>query len=238
MRPFRCTPDQPPRRQLPRWLASLIPAAILALSPGCSSLPLASDDAILGPSYKPTNIHAPSPKLPAEVRRVAILPLASELTSVDAQQGRSALEPILWEEFGKAKRFELTRVTPEQLRQWTGSPEIHTGNALPHDFFDRLRKELACDAVLFSSLTQYKAYPPMSIGLNLRLVGVPDPKVLWSADEVFDAGNPAVVNGARRYQAAQPGGTSNTADSTSIMNSPRRFSRYAIETLTTTLPSR
>jgi hypothetical protein len=79
---------------------------------------------------------------------------------------------------------------------------------------------------------------PLAVGLQFKLVDARLLHLLWVADEVIDAAEPSVVNGARRYQQAQEQRSLALADSRSILNSPRGFSHYAARTLFATLPER
>ena len=209
---------------------------VLALVVGCKT-PQVSD-IVVGPSYSPKNVHRLNERLAKEVRRVAVLPLTCDNMQSEAESGWEMLEPVLREELGKTGKFELIPVPPEKVRQWTGHRTWTAEERLPADFFKLLRDEQGCDAVLFCRVTQFHAYPPLAVGLNLKLVQAETPKLLWAVDEVIDAAEPCVVNGARRYQQAQEQLPASLADSRSILNSPRGFGRYAASAMFATLPER
>lgn len=211
-------------------------AAGALLLTGCHTLRLS--DPVVGSNYRPANVHRYSDRLASHVRRVAVLPLTCEAGGSQVAAGRDLLEVVLYQELGKTKRFELITVAPEQLRHWTGRTTWTAEERLPAEFLKLLRDELACEAVLFSRVTQFQAYPPLVVGLSLKLVETEQPKFLWAVDEVVDAADPSVVNGARRYQQQQERLPAALADSRSILNSPRRFGHYAASTLVATLPER
>lgn len=192
-------------------------------------------DMVIGPSYQPSNIYMAGPVLPESIRRVAVLPLAAAAGDSASEFGRQTLEPVLQLELGKARLFERVPVTSEQLRQWTGRGEWSAQEALPLDLLQRIRTATGCDAVLFCQLTQYRPYKPLAIGWNMKLVEVRQPRIWWSVDEVFDAGHPAVVNGARRYYQSQARQTGPLADSYAILDSPRLFAQYTLAELLQTL---
>lgn len=195
-------------------------------------------DVVTGAAYTPSNVHRDAPKLPINLRRVAVLPLATSLDSSHETAARECLEPILLEELAKTGRFEIVKVSPEKLQQRTGQPRWLAEAKLPAGFLQSIQDTYACDAVLFSQVTVFRAYPPLAIGWRLKLVGMPGTLTHWAVDEVFDAGQPAVVNGARLYQKGQqqPGGPFD--DSRAILQSPRRFGHYTAATLVGTLPQR
>jgi hypothetical protein len=203
---------------------------------GCTGVPLS--DQVIGPGYVPSNIYSRQPVLAKDLRRVAVLPLASATGSSELAAGTEALEPLLWTELAAVKRFEIHSVRPAELQAWTGRPTWAGTERLPPDLVDRLKAELGCDAVLFCQLTAYRAYPPLSVGWNLKLVdGGPAP-ILWSADEIFDAGAPSVANAARRYYQEHARSGAPGCDSQGILISARRFGQYTLNALLLTLPRR
>ncbi len=212
------------------WVAGLL------LVVGCESRRLS--EAVYGPSFSPKNVHRSSDQLAGELRRVAVLPVTCDLAQGDAEAGRELLQTILAEELGKTRKCELINVSPDKLRQYTGRKSWTGEEQLPANFFKTLRDELGCDAVLFCRVTQFQAYPPLAVGLSLKLVEAETAKLLWAVDEVFDAGEPTVVNAARRYQQAREPLPAALADSRVILISPRGFSRYAASSLLATLPER
>jgi hypothetical protein len=185
------------------------------------------------------NTYQATPVLPAELRRVAVLPAAWEGSKSDLASGGETLEPLLRAELAKTRRFELVGVAPQDLRGLTGRLSWTGEETLPLDFFDSLRRVYGCDAVLFFQLTLYQAYAPLSVGWRMKLVDARTHQILWAVDEVFDAEQPAVLNQARQFQAA--GAWSLLRDSDSdwqTENSPRVFGRYALAKSLSTLPNR
>ena len=71
-----------------------------------------------GPTYHPSNVYRSSSWLPVEVRRVAVLPLTTTITSAPfLEAGVDTLEPLVYAELEKAKRFEVIPVTPKQMKE-------------------------------------------------------------------------------------------------------------------------
>ncbi len=209
-------------------------AGCLSLLTACSTVRVS--DMVIGPSYQPSNVYRVN-ALPANLRRVAVLPLTAN-PGDDLAAGREILEPILHEELAKTKKFELVLITPQALRQRTGQASWRADEKLPADFFSTLTNAYGCDAVLFCHLTVFRAYPPLAVGWRFKLVECRDAQTIWAADDVFDAGQPAVVNGARRYEQDQQQNTTPQLDSRRILNAPRRFGHYAASTLLATMPDR
>lgn len=211
-------------------------ASVVALLTGCASGPRqgTARDPV------PANVFRLEDRLPRSLKRVALLPLAVHAPEAHRGRIREGLQPVLAAELGKAGRFEVVSVEAGRLRQWTGQGEWRSTDQLPLDFFERLREETGCDGVLFGEVTEYRAYPPVAVGWRWQLVDTDGPTVWWAVDEVFDAGEPAVAAGARRYQGARATGSrSGTGtDGGDILNSPTRFGRYAASLLVATCPGR
>lgn len=209
---------------------------LLAIGAGCKTVNWT--DPITGPGYHPENIYQSFEQLPVSVRRVAMLPTTCDATPSELESGRKVLEAIITEELGKTKKFEIVTVSPENLRFWTGRSSWRAEEVLPADLLKMLKQQLQCDAVMFSRLTQYRAYPPLSVGFSFKLVDLENAQFLWAVDEIYDASEPSVVNGARRYQLTREQLPSALSDSRSILNSPSGFGRYAANSVFQTLPQR
>lgn len=231
---MKATPATPKNFRPGFTLVALL-AALLGTA-GCQTGPL--NDPILGSGYQPGNVYTSFDQLPVSLRRVAVLPLTCDPKTTELEYGRQVLDAVLSEELGKTKKFELIKVSPEQLRIWTGRPAWRAEEKLPADLLKALKEELDCDAVLFSRLTQYRAYPPLTVGFSLKLAEVATTEFVWVVDEIFDASEPSVVNSARRYQLTREQLPSGLSDSRSILNSPSGFGRYAANSVFQTLPAR
>lgn len=213
------------------------PLALLLISllTGCATWcgPVAS---LTGPP--PANAYRAAAKLPAELRRVAVLPVTVEGGDLATQDGRDALEPVLRAELRKRGVFELIFVSPEQLRSLTGRATWTAEESLPADLLATLRERLDCDGVLFSRLTQFRAYPPLTVGWGLKLVDCRQRQIVWAADEVSDAGQPAVAAAARRFASRELASSPPLHEPGSILISPRQFGQFAAANVLETLPGR
>lgn len=219
-------------------LAGLLLAAVLL--GGCQTSSWSWQDLTrpVMASHTPANVYLAG-GLPSDLRRVVLLPLTLPANSSEAEDTRAAMEQALQQEILKANRFELIIVTPAQLRLWTGRAQWSAEDKLPRDFFAQVREQAGCDAVLFARVTRFRAYPPLTVGLSLKLVhGEAPNRILWAVDEVFDAGQPEVVNSAIAFARRNATGSEHLSDGWSVLHSPRRFSQYAANAVMATLPAR
>jgi hypothetical protein len=211
---------------------------LLCLASGCSTdSPFADISLKKKRVYTPNNFSTSCAPLPHELRRVAVLPISSG-TEEEAIRGRELLQPVLQTELSRTKRFELVWVSPDQLRTWTGRPYWSAFEPLPPKLAASLREHLGCDGVLFAELTRFKAYPPLAVGWNFKLVDLRSTEVIWAADEVFDANDFEVANAACAYQSKHSALPSRLADSRTILMSPTGFGQYSVEALVMHLPAR
>jgi hypothetical protein len=218
---------------------------------------LTRDTIVLGQDSKSQNVFAASPILPQDLKRVVVLPLARDESHVDLSSGCETLDPVLQAELVKTKRFEVVAASPEMLRTLTGRLAWTGAEILPADFFDSLQRAYDCDAVLFCQLTTFRAYASLAVGWRLKLVDARTQKIIWAADEIFDAGDPAVAKGAEQFQKQQQNIHGETRsllktllnyadrqppsaleDQWAILNSPRYFGQYSAVKLLQTLPTR
>jgi hypothetical protein len=221
---------------------------------GCS---LMNGTVVSGQDVKSQNVFISSPVLPKDLKRVLVLPLAFKEPRADLGSGCEMLDPILQTELIKTKKFEVIPASPEMLRNLTGRLSWTGAEILPADFFDSLQRVYGCDAVLFCQLTTFRAYAPLAVGWRMKLVDVRTQKIIWAADEVFDAIEPAVAKDAEQFEKQQQNVQGETKsflktllkyadrepssvldDQWAILNSPRYFGRYSAVKVLQTLPER
>jgi len=214
----------------------MVPAVLALWLTGCETAGL--QPIALTSSYQPSNVYLSQATLPANVRRIAVLPMACNSQQADMIDGCDALDPILAAQLVATKKFEVVRVSPEELERETGQAYWTGGEALPADFFTELEKNVNCDAVLFCELTEFRPYPPLAVGWRLKLVDAKSHDIIWAGDEQFDAGEPAVIAGAVRYERQDQSELDGEPTGWLTLNSPRDFGQYTIAQLLSTLPAR
>jgi hypothetical protein len=223
-----------------RWFCVLRGAGFLltagVMVSGCAiqSYQVAS----LGEAYRPGNVFRAADSLPQGIKRMVVLPMTCDESRSDLSAGRDTLDAVLRSELVKTKKFEIVVVTPETLRAHTGRASWSSEDVLPADFLQWLGEAYGCDAVLFSDLTAFRAYPPLAVGWRLQLVNVQTHEALWASDEVFDAGLPGVMAGALKYQGREMQLLGHKPNEFVMLNSPRCFGQYAAAELLATMPIR
>lgn len=210
--------------------------ALAVVLAGCASRgPTLTDEVRLGPVYKPTNF-AGVPALPAELRRVMILPVYTN--GVAPEETAVALEGIIMASVLRAQRFEAVALNRADCLALFGRREFSTGDALPNGMLERLGELYGVGAVLFVDLTSYQPYQPQVLGLRARLAMVPTGEVLWSFDEVLSAADAAVRNSARRRYFEREHGMRPFDLSLAGLQSPSWFAAFVADEMFVTLPPR
>lgn len=181
-----------------------------------------------GASFAPKNFHQTTAWMPRELRRVAVLPMTAVSAEVIGDASRDQLEQLLTAELTRTELFEVVRVTPDQLRRWTGRTRWGVAEVLPPGLFQRIQDQLGCDGVIFAHVTAYRPYPPLAMGWKLHLVATREPQIWWTCDVLYDAGNQAVAQSAVRYEREHQANRLPAADPATILRSPGRFGQYTL----------
>ena len=148
------------------------PHLLLAVAAAVICLPfsacMTSRHASAPPPPPPQNYFAPATE-GAPMRRVALLPLWSEklpgeyLRDVDAAFSA---------ELTKKAVFEVVPVTRSQMESICGERQLSSVEALPEEALARLRARFAVEGVMFTDLTSFSPYRPLSMGIRAKLIDV------------------------------------------------------------------
>lgn len=216
-------------------IVSLLALLLCGLLAGCAiGTPR---DLVRVKQYQPQNVFVDGATMPKNIRRVVVLPLVCDEKDINLDEGRSQLEPVMMSELIKTKKFEVVSSDSAFLKDRTSRAEWASDESLPPELFSLLRENSGCDAVLFARLTVFRPYPPLAVGWRVRLVDAQTRRTIWAADEVFDGGEVAVENGARKHQLIEERNGS-APNEWFVQNSPSQFGQYTAACLLATLPPR
>jgi hypothetical protein len=200
----------------------------------CSELPH-RDAAKAGPFFTPSNVTVSSP-LPATMRRVAVLPASGNRQITEESLER--ISEAVRTELNRTGRFEVVPVSRLDLRRLVGALTIESTQPLPPELLEKIKSMFGADGVLLTDVTSFSAYPPLELGLRMKLADLSDGKIIWASDNIFSAADPAVANSARRHVLKLgtdrgPGDLSHT-----VLQNPSRFAAYAAAATFEMLPPR
>jgi hypothetical protein len=180
-------------------------------------------------------VNAPSPPSPPgniyaahlrgeTLRRVALLPV---FCTEYPEQSLREIDATFQNELTKRALFEVVPVSRPEMESLFGERQFASTASLPANSLTQLRARHGVDGVFFTDLTHFSPYRPVSMGVRAKLVAASTGQIRWAFDNVFDSGNTAIAEAAKRYQVAcsnqhQP----LTNDGGSILLSPSRFAKF------------
>ncbi len=178
------------------------------------------------------------PRLPKNLRRVVLLPIAGGEAAPTEAAG--ALDAVFATALVRQARFEVVPLSREECQRRFGTDSLVSTAALPDGMLAELGRDYAAQGVLFVDLTAYHAMRPIALGIRAKLALVAETRLVWSCDEIFSGGNPAIVAGLRRYYASAGGDRSENPINLpeSALLSPSRFGAYVADMTFQTLPAR
>lgn len=203
--------------------------ALVALT-GCAQFRLSEEI----PPYAPANFRGDA-RLPGDVQRVAILPTHGGEAIDD--ESAAAMDAVFLKALQRQVRFEVVVVTREECRRVFGADSFGSTEALPHGFLEKIAEKYAADAVLFTDLTVYQAYRPISLGFRSKLATVRDTRLIWAYDEILSASQPSMLVSVREYYR-QGDRTAPVDPVPAALQSPARFGAVAADLMFRTLPPR
>jgi hypothetical protein len=184
--------------------------------------------------YIPSNLY-PTERLPTYFNRVAVMPCFHIDPSSDVLNFG---DEVFFKELSKVGIFEPISVSRKFCSDSFGREQISSSDALPDNFLKRLSEQFGANGVLFIELHSYKPYRPLSIGVRAKLVDLKSGEFVWAIDETIDTGDASVMVSANLYQRGKYVQALSQKTSSSILHSPRLFTKFVAHTLFTTLPNR
>ena len=202
-----------------RRLVALVAAGFSMLLSGCLTL----RHALAPPPPPPQNYTAP-PSEGKPMRRIALLPLWSEKLPGDYLR---ELDAAFSAELTKMALFEVVPVSRGQMEAAFGERQLASIDALPAKTLSSLRTQFAVDGVVFTDLTHFSPYRPLSMAVRAKLVDVTSGEIRWAFDNVYDTGHAAVAESAKKFQRGYANQQQPLrSDGGTILLSPSRFAKY------------
>jgi hypothetical protein len=186
------------------------------------------------PAYVPTNFKGDA-RLPGDIHRVAMLPAHGG--NIADPESAAALDPVLLAALQRQVRFEVVTISREDCRRLFGSGSVGSTDALPPGLLEKIATTYAVDAVLFTDITVYQPYRPLTVGLRAKLATARDVRLVWAFDEVFSGGQAAMLTSVQDYYAGVDKSAAMDVSS-AVFQSPTRFGAVAADLMFRTLPPR
>jgi hypothetical protein len=101
----------------------------------------------------------------------------------------------------KEQLFGLSAVRRDD-KEWQALQEnLNSAEALRQ--LAAIREMLRCNALLTGTVTQYRPYPHMVIGLRLQLLDLTDGQLVWGLEQVWDTADRSVQKRIKAYAKGQ-----------------------------------
>lgn len=134
------------------------------------------------------------------VGRVAIVELENDSSY---PQISTDVTGSLFRALQKRQVFGLTKVGRDDP-SWR-SLQLDGSTTYSLDQISSIRAKLKCDGVLVGTVTEFKPYPHMVIGLRLKLLDMRDGQLLWALEQVWDSADKTVEKRTKDYFKAEKG---------------------------------
>ena len=99
-----------------------------------------------------------------------------------------------------------------------------------------VRAAAKADAVLVGAITQYQAYPHMTVGIRVKLIDLRDGQLLWAVQQVWDSSDKAVQESMRYFFRTRRGTGYEPLGWRLGIVSPRHFRKFVAFEIARTLP--
>ena len=129
-----------------------------------------------------------------DIGRVAIIELDNNSSYPQVSNDVTA---ALFQALQKKQVFGL-KVVHQNDPSWR-SLQLDRNSAYTLDELLAIRDTLRCDGVLLGTLTEFRPYPHMAVGLRLKLLDLRDGELLWALEQVWDSADKTTEKRIQNY---------------------------------------
>jgi len=128
------------------------------------------------------------------IGRVAIVELQNDSSY---PQISSDITGSLYQALQKRQVFGLTLIRQDEPA-WRGL-QLEPDATYSLEQLSDIREALKCDGVLIGTVTEYRPYPHMTVGLRLRLLDLRDGKLVWALEQIWDSADKTTEKRIKNY---------------------------------------
>ncbi len=132
------------------------------------------------------------------IGRVAIIELDNNSSY---PQISADITEALFQALQKKQVFGLT-VVRQRDPSWR-SLQLDDDSILTLEEISAIHKTLKCEGVLVGTITEFRPYPHMAIGLRLKLLDLRDGQLLWALEQVWDSADKKTERHIKDYFKSQ-----------------------------------
>jgi hypothetical protein len=155
------------------------------------------------------------------IRRVLLLPVANQTNNLVA--GDRFYE-LLASEITNIRCFDTVRVNLHEAHLIESETDVRNGRFAEETLVE-LRDIYNVDAIMFTSLKDFRAYWPPRFSASMQLVNASTGETVWSIDGVWDARDENVSKMAQRSFKASTAGRL-TGDTELVLQSPEYMGKF------------
>ncbi len=194
----------------------------LFVAVGCSSAPPRHSSSL---NYNKTGEFKKT-----QIRRVLLMPFEYD---VDREATIEEVTEAFAVELRKTGSFEVVVFT-ENKTTFTPERNIWVKGTVDLNIILTLKKLYDVDAIVFGSITHYRPYEPMLLGVKVGMISTDTGAVVWSADGVFDSNENEIAE-LVKYYFESTHQKSALYGWKLILLSMRRYSQFVANQITETL---
>ena len=135
----------------------------------------------------------PNNKLPS-IGRVAIVELDNDSSYPEIS---TDITQALYQALQKRQVFGLT-VVRQHDPSWR-SLQLDRDSTYNLEKLSAIRETLRCDGVLLGTVTEYRPYPHMAVGLRLKLLDLRDGQLQWALEQIWDSADKTTEKHIKSY---------------------------------------
>jgi hypothetical protein len=107
----------------------------------------------------------------------------------------------LYQALQKKQVFGLT-IIRQNDPLWR-SLQLQGNSTYSLDQISAMYDTLKCDGILIGTITEFRPYPHMAIGLRLKLMDLRDGQLIWALEQIWDSAEKKTESRMRRYFKSQ-----------------------------------
>ena len=130
--------------------------------------------------------------------RVAIVELNNDSSY---PQISADVTEALFQALQKRQVFGLT-VVRQHDASWR-SLQLDLDSTYTLDQLMAIRETLKCDGILIGTITEFRPYPHMAVGLRLKLLDLRDGQLLWALEQIWDSADKTTEYRIKKYFQSQ-----------------------------------
>jgi len=91
-----------------------------------------------------------------------------------------------------------------------------------------IRKQLGADAILFGSISRYRSFPHLTLGVHLKMVDLRSGELLWAIEQLWDSTDRYVERRMKKYYKEHMRSGYEPMSWEVLITSPKAFNKFVV----------